>query len=91
MNSGTLTSILRGCLAMSLLLSTFFFVQYYFRTSELRRFQWQVARQQQTRAVVTALVKDVLDYSGRNPAIDPLLVSAGIKGAKGPTANPAAK
>ena len=60
-------------------------VQYSRKT---RRVQPQVALVNNAGAVMAALINDTVEYSKKNPAMDSILVSVGIK--QGPQAQPAA-
>jgi len=85
-----MTAILQGALAFSLLLSVIFFLQFFFKSREFRSLQGQIAQYQQTRMRLNQLVAETVEYSKRNPAIDPILSSVGVKTA--PVAGkPAAK
>jgi hypothetical protein len=53
-----------------------------------RRLQPQVALVTNGRAIMTSLANEALEYVMKNPAIDPILVSARIK--EGPQPQPAA-
>ena len=48
-------------------------------TGELRGLQAQAARVENSRNLLRALAGESLEYSKRNPAIDPLLQSVGLK------------
>jgi hypothetical protein len=48
-------------------------------SGELRSLQIQAATLEQKRVLTRALVNDVLEYSKRNPEIDPILRSIGLK------------
>ena len=74
-----MTAILQGALAFSLLLSVIFFLQFFFKSRESRSLQGQIVQYQQTRMRVNQLVSESIEYSKRNPAIDPILASVGIK------------
>lgn len=60
-------------------------VQYSRKT---RRVQPQVALVNNAGAIMNALINDTVEYSKKNPAMDSILVSVGIK--QGPQAQPAA-
>jgi hypothetical protein len=46
---------------------------------DLQGLQLQAAQAQRDRALVTALVNDAVEYGKRNPAINPLLETVGLK------------
>jgi hypothetical protein len=79
MKSNSVTAILQGVLAFSLLLSVIFFFQFYFKTRNARMLQTQIVQYQQTRARLNQLIAETLEYSKRNPDIDRILIPAGIK------------
>lgn len=56
---------------------------------DLRRFQAQAASIQNNRLVAQAMANDCLEYSKRNPAIDPILQSIGLKPKPQATTSPA--
>ena len=58
-------------------------------SDQLRGLQVQAAMMEQKRAVTRSLAQDAIEYSKRNPAIDPLLQSIGLKAA--PTSPKASK
>ena len=59
-------------------------------TRELRQLQSQTAFINNNRSFMNALATDALEYSKKNPSIDPILESVGLKPAK-PAAAPGAK
>ena len=79
MKSNSVTAILQGALAFSLLLSIIFFLQFFFKSREAAQLRAQIMQYQQLRGRITQLVGETVEYSKRNPSIDPILVSAGIK------------
>jgi len=79
MKNDPLTGILTGVLALSALVSVGFFYSYVKDTREMRSLNSQVYLINSRRAAVTSLANDVMEYSKRNPAIDPILEAAGLK------------
>ncbi|HMP84406.1 MAG TPA: hypothetical protein PKA41_17040 [Verrucomicrobiota bacterium] len=79
MKSGTFKLILDGALALSLVLSAVFCVQYIFLSREFRALNIKAATANAHRQTIQALVIDCVEYSKRNAAIDPLLKSIGAK------------
>lgn len=74
--------ILTAILAVSVLASIGLTVSWFSSTREVRRLQQMYASVQainNSRAVLNALANDALEYSKRNPAINPILESAGIR------------
>ncbi len=47
---------------------------------DFRQAQIQAMNVNRSRAVVQAMANDAMEYSKRNPAIDPILQSVGLKG-----------
>jgi 6-phosphofructokinase len=94
MKSDPLTGTLVGVLAVSVLLSGYYFYSYVAKTREIRQSQMMLMNINARRQAMNALVMDVLEYSKKNPAIDPLLEASGLKpktgaGAGAPVAKPA--
>lgn len=82
MKSNSLSAILLGVLAISALASIVLTMMYSTSSREFRQLQGQVAMVQNNRMVANQLVNELLEYSKRNPAIDPVLEATGLK--KGP-------
>ncbi|HWQ90071.1 MAG TPA: hypothetical protein VN673_00250 [Clostridia bacterium] len=89
MKKSPLTRILLGVLTLSTLASLAFCAWYIMGVRNLKTLQPQVVAVQNNRALINALVAETMEYSKRNPAIDPLLESAGLKGKPGAPAQPA--
>jgi hypothetical protein len=95
MKSNPLKTVLEWVLVTSLLVSIVCFVQFLNRSRTLRTFQGEMVRYQSTHNMLNALLADCVEYSKRNPAINPILESVGVK--QGPatpatsTAKPAGK
>ena len=88
-----LITFLLAALGMSAVLSVIFCALYVSSTRELRLLQGQMTFINGRINSVTALANEALEYSKRNPAIDPILESIGMKPARTltPTNKPAAK
>jgi len=93
MKSNASNLILTVLLAISLLMSVIFCLQYTFQTRELRRISGQINQINMHRNWVQSLAADCVQYSDKNPDINPILQSVGLKPGKTnlPAANPAAK
>jgi hypothetical protein len=94
MKNDPLTGTLVGVLAVSVLLSMFYFYSFVNKTREIRQSQGVLLGIQQRRQIFQALIMDVGEYSQTHPAIDPLLEAAGLKlksGATAPATKPANK
>ncbi len=87
MKSNSSTTGLTVALAISLILSVIFCMQFMFRTRELRALSGQIATINGYRNGIQQLAADCLQYSEKNPAINPVLEAVGLKPGKG---NPAA-
>lgn len=74
---------------ISALLSLFLFWASIGQERKLREIHTQAAMIQQNRFVISRLQADLLEYSKKNPAIDPILESTGLKpkSAAGPSAS----
>ena len=92
MKSDPLTGTLVGVLAVSVLMSGYFFYSYVKQTREIRQSQIVLMNINARRQAMNALVMDVMEYSKTHPAIDPILEAANLKpktGAAAPAAKPA--
>ena len=58
----------------------------FFRSRELRSLQSQMNRYQATHAAVNLLVNETIEYSKRNPDINPILEAIGVKNKTAPAA-----
>ena len=79
MKNNLSTTVLTWLLATSVILSIVFCLQFVFRTRELRRLQGEVARYQTTHTMLNVLLNDLATYSRRDPGINPILESLGIR------------
>lgn len=75
-------------LVASALLSVVFCALYVRVAMRLRDVQRTMAFQQAYRASFLAVLKDTIDYSEKNPAITPILESAGFKRTNTPAGAP---
>ena len=82
MRKSPLTTILLGLLTVSALASVVLCWLYISSTRQLRALQTQANIINNNRTVMTALANDAIEYSKRNPAIDPILESIGLKPVK---------
>jgi hypothetical protein len=82
MKNTPLTTILLGALTLSALASVVLCWLYISNTRELRTLQSQASLINNNRTVITALANDTVEYSKKNPAVDPILESLGLKPAK---------
>ncbi|HZR15968.1 MAG TPA: hypothetical protein VFE51_01460 [Verrucomicrobiae bacterium] len=85
MNKSPGTTVLLVILVASALASVVFCGLYISSARQLREVQFKAAVAQNDRILILSLGKDVLEYSKKNPAIDPLLQSTGFK----PNSSPA--
>lgn len=88
MKSTGTTTILNWALAIVVAATLIFAIQYFFKTREARSLQAQMAGYQNKQAVLNNLIAESLEYSKRNPAIDPILEANNLK-AKASSAKPA--
>jgi hypothetical protein len=81
MKNNLLRTVSDWLLATSVILSVILFIQFYFRSHEMRavniELQMEAARYQNNHALMNLLLADVMEYSKRNPAINPILEQAG--------------
>jgi hypothetical protein len=87
MKNNQLTTILLGLLTLSALASMVLCWLYIANSRELRGIQAQIAAINNRNVGVNALINEALEYSKKNPAIDPLLVSVGLKPGKAAPTN----
>jgi hypothetical protein len=87
MKGSQTTTILNWALAVVVAATVIFATQYVFKTKEARALQAQIVGYQNKQAVLNNLIAECLEYSKRNPAIDPLLEANNLK----PKANAPAK
>jgi len=85
MKNSPLTTVLLGVLTVSALASVVLCWLYISNIRELRSFQAQANIINNNRAVMSALANDAVEYSKKNPAIDPILESVGLKPSKSAT------
>jgi hypothetical protein len=88
-NNGT-TTILNWALAISVVALAVFAVQYFFKTREVRNLQSKIVEYQNKQQFLNSLIADCMEYSKRNPAIDPILEANNLK-PKAAGTKPAAK
>jgi hypothetical protein len=87
MKNNPLTTVLLGVLTISALLSVGFCWRYVSNTRELRSLQTQANMINNNRTMINSLANDTVEYGKKNPAIDPILESVGLKpGKAAPTA-----
>jgi hypothetical protein len=76
------TTILNWALAIAVIGVGLGGMQYYFKTREVRTLQAQIMNYQNKQAIMNNLIADTMQYSQRNPAIDPILEAIGAKPGK---------
>ncbi|SPE56314.1 exported hypothetical protein [Verrucomicrobia bacterium] len=79
MKNSPLTTILLGVLAVIAFWSLVLCGMYVHRSRQLVQLKNQAAAINYRQNAINALVADAVAYSKQNPAIDPILVSAGLK------------
>lgn len=84
-----LPAMLIGLLLVSALTAAVFTVVFIQSNRDLRSLQAQAATIQNNRLIAQSMANDCLEYSKRNPAIDPILQSIGLKPKPQATASPA--
>jgi hypothetical protein len=82
MKSIGITSILNWALAIAVIGVGLGGMQYYFKTREVRTLQAQIMNYQNKQAIMNNLIAETMQYSQRNPAIDPILEAIGAKPGK---------
>ena len=86
MKSNSLAVALVGMLLVVAAFTAWFAVTFNLSYLQLRRLQARAATYTNNRALVQNLAGDLVEYSKRNPAIDPVLQSLGLKAANPATA-----
>ncbi len=79
MKNSPLTTVLLVVAVIASLSATLLCYLYITNARELRDAQAKVAQINNSRVLINSLVGDLVEYSKKNPAIDPILESAGIK------------
>lgn len=79
MKKNPLIPALIGVLAVLTLFGAWATWQTYIFSKKSRALQAQAANINNTRLVMDALAKETIEYSKKNPAIDPILISIGLK------------
>lgn len=82
MKNSPLTKALLVLVVVISLWSVYYCMSYNSKTRELRTMQAQVAFINMRQQVVQALLAEAMEYSKKNPAIDPILEAAGAKPSK---------
>jgi hypothetical protein len=79
MKSNLANMVLTAFLAVSLLLSVVFCLQFMFRVREYRSISGQINIVNAERGRLQQLAAECLQYSEKNPAINPILETVGLK------------
>jgi len=79
MKSNALASLLTGAIIVCALITGFFFLRYYLALKELQRLQGQYVFMNNARNAAQSLANEAMEYSKRNPSIDPILYQYAIK------------
>ncbi len=82
MQKSPLTAILLTVLLVNVVATAVLSFSYVWQMREAQRLQVQINEINQARNLVQALANDAVEYSKRNPGIDPLLQSVNLKPAK---------
>lgn len=79
MRNDALTKLLVGLVILSVLVTSGFAFLYVRSVQKMNRLQLQAALVNRNRALVNSFAAEAVEYSRRDPTIDPLLQSLGIK------------
>jgi hypothetical protein len=79
MRNSSSTTVLLGLLVVSALLSIGLFWALISKEKELRDLRMSAAKINNTRTLVGFLGNEAVEYSKKNPSIDPILEAAGLK------------
>jgi hypothetical protein len=84
MKNNPLTTVLLGTLAISAIWSAILCIQFVSNSRELRAMQVEAASINHQQMTAQAILNDAVEFSKKNPAIDPLLETLGVKKASTP-------
>jgi hypothetical protein len=90
MKDNSFAALLIGVLALGALVTASLSFVYVTNAKKLRTLQFQAAVINQNRAIIRDLVAESVEYSKRNPAMEPIIESVGIK-LKGAVSQPNSK
>jgi len=79
MKSNALASLLTGAVIVCALTVAWVSVRYFFAMRDLQKLQGQYLLMNNVRNAAQGLANDAVEYSKRNPAIDPILYKYDIK------------
>jgi len=79
MKSNALASLLAGAVIVCALTTAWLSTRYYFSIREMQKLQGEYLRMNNSRTAIQSLASEAVEYSKRNPAIDPLLYQFEIK------------
>ena len=91
MQKSPLTAILLTVLLVNVAATAVLAFGYVWQMREAQRLQMQINGINQARSLVQALANEAVEYSKRNPGIDPLLQSVNLKPARPAQGSPPAK
>lgn len=90
MKNSPLPPLLAGVLLLIGLITALITVRYYFSVKEFQKLQLEYARITNKRSAAQALANDAIEYSRRNPEIDPILYQFEVKQKPGTGVTPPA-
>lgn len=79
MQKDPLISALVGALFLGAVVVVVLVASFEYHSRHIRKLQPQLVNIQNNRAIVNSLANDAMEYSKRNPSIDPILQSVGVK------------
>jgi aromatic ring hydroxylase len=88
MKNNPLTTVLLGVLTVSAMLSALLCCLFITNTRQKNELQSKASEIIMRNNLINALANDTLEYSKKNPAIDPILESVGLKPGKSAQAAP---
>jgi len=91
MKSNALASLLTGAVIVCALTVAWLSIRYFFAVRDLQGLQYRYVLMNNTRTAAQNLAGEAVEYSKRNPSIDPILIQYEIKArpTNAPAANPA--
>ena len=92
MKSNALASLLTGAVIVCALTVAWLSIRYFFAIRDLQQLQYQYVLMNNTRTAAQNLAGEAIEYSRRNPSIDPILIQYEIKTkpTNAPSATPSA-
>jgi hypothetical protein len=79
MRNNQIAVVLAGLLLVSTLITAFLTIRYTLSVRKLQAYAARAVQANSSRSLVQSLINDTLEYSKKNPDINPLLQEVGVK------------